>query len=473
MVWTIARREIIDVIRDGRFRWAALIVGTLLFVSLLAGWKYQRDVSADHASAERLARAQWLAQAHKDPHSAAHYGSYAFKPREALTLFDSGVNAYTGVAAWLEAHKQNEFQFRPAQDQTSVARFGELTAASTLQFLIPVLVMLLAFARFAGEREDGTLKQVIASGVSRTTLAAGKFVGVATALAIVLIPAALVGAIAILWASGGSGLGPTLGRMAALAGVYALYFAVMLAVALATSAVARSASQALALVIAFWIVNAVIAPRAASEVARRAHPTPSAFEFAEAVERDTYDGLPVHEYNLRRAQDLRTRLLADHHVTRVEDLPVNFRGIDYVEREAHSNRVWDKHYGRLWQLFEAQVRTQLLAGFTAPLVAVRSLSMGLAGSDFYHHQHFAQAAEAYRRRLVDMMNRDIAYSSTSSQLGYTAGEALWDRLPPFAYRVPGPGWAMERYAWSLAALAFWMVAGCLALVATVRAMRVE
>ncbi len=473
MTWTIARREIVDVIRDGRFQWATAIVGALLLVSLLAGWKFQRDISSDHASAGRLARTQWLSQAPKDPHSAAHYGSYAFKPREPLTLFDSGVNPYTGVAAWLEAHKQNEFQFRPAQDQSSIARFGELTAATTLQMLVPLLTMLLAFARLSGEREDGTLRQIIAAGVPRRVIAAGKVVGVGMALGMVLVPAAIGGAVAILLASTGTGLQATLGRMGLLAGVYSVYFAIVLTVALAASAVARSSSQALAVLIAFWIVNAVIAPRVASDVARRLHPTPTAFEFAEAVERDTYDGLRVHEYNLRRARDLRQRLLQQHGVSRVEDLPVNFRGIDYLEREAHSNQVWDEHYATLWRLFEAQVHTHQIVGFAAPLLAVRSLSTGLAGSDFSHHQHFATAAERYRRRLVDMMNGDIAHSSSSAQLGHTAGAELWSRLPAFDYRAPEVMWAIRRVGWSLTALLAWLAVGMVALLVAIRLMPIE
>ena len=109
MLWYIARHELRDVIRDGRFRWAAAIVAGLLLVALLTGWTYQRSVAAEHASAAQQSRETWLAQSSKDPHSAAHYGGYVFKPHGPLTLVDSGVNAYVGVAAWLEAHKQNEF----------------------------------------------------------------------------------------------------------------------------------------------------------------------------------------------------------------------------------------------------------------------------------------------------------------------------------------------------------------------------
>ena len=100
---------------------------------------------------------QWLNQTKKNPHSAAHYGVYAFKPKSPLAIVDTGIDPYMGVAVWLEAHKQNEFKYRPAQDRTAVQRFGEMTAPRSLQVLVPLFIVLMTFSAFAGEREQGTL----------------------------------------------------------------------------------------------------------------------------------------------------------------------------------------------------------------------------------------------------------------------------------------------------------------------------
>ena len=94
-----------------------------------------------------------------------------------------------GVAVWLEAHKQNDFRYRPAQDATAVARFGELSAAAVLQLLVPLLIILLGFSAFAGERDLGTLRQLLSLGVRPRDLAAGKALGVASALGLLLVPA--------------------------------------------------------------------------------------------------------------------------------------------------------------------------------------------------------------------------------------------------------------------------------------------
>ncbi len=52
---------------------------------------------------------------------------------------------YLGVSIWLEAHKRNRAVAPPAQDMTAMLRFGELTAAFTLQVLLPLFVILHGF----------------------------------------------------------------------------------------------------------------------------------------------------------------------------------------------------------------------------------------------------------------------------------------------------------------------------------------
>lgn len=473
MWWSIARREFTDLAREGHVRWGGAVLCGLFLVALLSGWQQQRLVAEEHDAASHLVRESWLSQPPKDPHSAAHYGSYVFKPRPPLTLIDAGVSSYAGVSVWLEAHKQNEFQFRPAQDRTAASRFIEFSVAGALQVLVPVLIVVLAHARVAGERQAGTLRQLVAAGVPAGTLAIGKTAGVAMALAVWLAPLSALGAAALVLSSGANAVVDDVWRTLWLCAAYLVYFVVVLTVGLGVSARSRTPALALALLVAWWAINALVVPRAATYAARAWFPTPSAFDFATAVHHETYDGLTVHEWTSRRAAALRQSLLRDYHVTRVEDLPVNFRGVDYLDREEDTSAIWDRHYGRLWAAFDGQARVHQLAGFLAPLVAMRSLSMGLAGGDVHHHRHFAQAAEAYRREFVQHLNGDLAYSSTSSELGYRGGSELWARVPPFVYRAPSLTSALVAQRESVAALAFWLLLGTGGLVVSMRTLRVD
>ncbi|MBC7933053.1 MAG: ABC transporter permease subunit, partial [Rubrivivax sp.] len=245
MTVTIARKEFTEMLRDGRFRASAVIIFLLLVTALALGVANYSDVRREQREAQARDREAWLAQGERNPHSAAHFGKYAFKPSPPLAFLDRGLNSYTGVAVWMEAHYQNSSRNRPIEDATTAGRFGELTAATVLQLLVPLVVILLAFAAFAGEREQGTLRQLLSLGVGREKLAVGKAAGIAAALAALLVPATIIGVLALVLATSRDGALAGAGRFAFLALSYLLYFGAMLGVALAASAFFRTARTTL------------------------------------------------------------------------------------------------------------------------------------------------------------------------------------------------------------------------------------
>ena len=460
----VVRKEFTDMLRDGRFRWCSILVGALLLVSLGHGWIQAREAQQELAAAQATARDHWESQGEKNPHSAAHYGIYAFKPRLALSFVDEGVDPYAGTSVWLEAHRQNDFLLRPAQDATAAQRVGALTAAQVLQHLVPLLIILLTFGALAGERERGTLRQLLSTGIGRRELAVGKSLGIAGALALLLVPAAVVGAAALVVGSPGPAASP-LARGTVLAGVYLAYFTAFLALSLAVSAWARSSRTALVILLGVWVMNGLVAPRVAVDLSKWLHPTPSAVEFARTMERELADG--VQEIPRPDRAALTERLLNQYGVERVEDLPINESGIYLQESEEFGNRIFDRNYGALWDTFERQGSVHETLAVAAPLLAVRTLSMGLAGTDVEQHRHFATAAEAYRRDMMRRMNGDLAENSRSGEV-YLAGPELWEEVPPLEYDAPTLGWVLGNRLLSLVVLGIWLTGTVVAAAARVR-----
>lgn len=455
MVMRIARKELLEMTRDGRFRVAGGVVLLLLLTALGLGWSRHADVTAAHEIAVAQEREIWEAQGEKSPHSASHYGVYAFKPTGRLAFFDTGTEAYTGVTVWLESHKQNQFLYRPARDGNTLQRFGELTAATVLQLLMPLLIILLAFSAFAGERESGTLRQVLSLGVRRSDLAVGKALGVAGALALLLVPAVLLGAAALTAATADSESGGLM-RTLLLAGAYLLYLGAFVGVTLAVSARAPSARFALVGLLGFWVFVCLAAPRAATDLAKAYCPTPSAQEFAAALadEKEAgIDGVDYEDFLEARKQEL----LAEYGVDEVEALPINYGGWRFEVSEEYGNQFFDVHYSRLWDQFEAQDRFRQKVGFAAPLLAVRSLSMSLAGSDFAHFRWFAEHAEQYRRRLVAFLNNDMRDNAGAASFSYRQDRRLWRQAPLFDYDAPDALWAVSGQSEAVAALVLWPV----------------
>ena len=460
MTSRIAMKEMLEMCRDGRFQVAAAIVGVLLAVSMGAGWMQYRALRTEHETAQRAERVNWLTQARKNPHQGAHYGVYAFKPKSQLSMIDTGVDPYVGVAVYLEAHKQNEFKFRPAQDaSTSIQRFGELTAAVVLQVLVPLLIILLTFAAFPGEREYGTLRQVLSLGVSRRQLTLGKAIGIAGALSAVLIPATVAGVGTLALNSGNELLSVDPSRTLLLMAAYAVYFAVFLALSLTVSALAPTSRFALVALLAFWIVNGLIATRAFSDLGGFLHPTASEVEFDASLQRDLADTRDLDV----KLDHIKNALFTQYHVHSLDDLPINFRAISLQEAEEHGYRIFEQHFNGVFDQFDRQNAVYQLGGLVSPLIAVRSISMGLAGTDFAHHRRFTVAAENYRRTIVRYMDDDILVHPTRAGQEYMAGRELWQKVPEFQYEAPGAGWALSHYRISMVLLAAWLFASIVGL----------
>jgi ABC-2 type transport system permease protein len=462
MIARIARKEFTDVVRDNRFRWSVGIVMILLVAALVMGWKHHRDVSLQHERARALTRRQWLEQGVKNPHAAAHYGVYAFKPDSPLSLVDPGVEPYTGVAVWLEAHKQNELLYRPAQDSTAIQRLGEMTGASVLQLLLPLLIVLLTFSIFSGEREAGTLRQLMSLGVPRRDLVVGKALGIAVVLGTLLVPATVVGVAALVLGSSGPTWAWAAPRLALMVMGYLLYFGIFIGVSLAVSAAARTSRLALLILLGFWIVNGLVAPRAASDLAEQMHPTPSAVEFAAAIQDDIRRWGNPHDLSDPRSIAIQKDVMERYGVNRVEDLPISLAGIALQAGEEHGYTIFDRHYANLYEQFRRQERVRRWLSPLSPLLAVCSLSMSLAGTDQEQHQHFATAAEHYRRQIAKVMNDDLTRHGRGLDWDYKAGPELWSRMPDFEYSAPSLRQELGAVVPSFAILAAWSVFAALA-----------
>ena len=462
MIAAIARKEFLDAWRDGRFRIAAVVVLALLGVALLMAWQQVERTRSERAAAAVMERENWLNQGVKNSHSAGHFGVYVFKPLAPLAVFDRGIEPFVGTTVFLEAHRQNQAAFLPAQDATAMRRFGELTAAAGLQLLAPLVILLLTFGALAGERERGTLRQVLSLGVRPRDLVLGKALGLGAALGTLLLPVALLGAVALATLPDAEGGGSWV-RFAWMGGAYVLYLAAILAVCLAVSAMASTARAALAVLLVSWAANAVLAPRLAADLVQHILPTPKLVEFEAAMNQAVQEGLDGHNPRNQRLQTFAQETLKKHGKTRIEELPFNFNGLVMLESERMAGEVFDHHYGKLWDRLEAQDLTVTWAGLVAPLLGLRSASMALAGTDFTHHRHFSVAAEEHRRDFVRVLNEDMMNNTSGGHHGGVADPSLWEKLPAFRYEPPPSAHALRAATPGLVVLLLWAVVAWIAL----------
>ncbi|NUQ74027.1 MAG: DUF3526 domain-containing protein [Polyangiaceae bacterium] len=457
----VAAKEIRELSRDGRFRIALVAVAALLAVSLLLGRRQAHAAHTERQAAQAAADEHFREQDAKNPHVAAHYGTYVFKPQGALTFVDPGIEPFVGVSVKLEAHKRNSLEGARAKDGTALARFGRLSAASVLQLLVPLLIVGLGFAAWTGERERGTLRQIASLGVPSRILFAGKALGLGGALAALIGPAVLFGAAFVAVALSDGSSPSSTARLACLAAAYAAYFAAYIAVTLFVSAVAPSSRFALVALLGFWVISGLVVPRAASDAAAVLAKAPAPTEIAAAVRASLETGLPGGPAREERVAAIAEQILEREGFKGAETLmdASLLEGIELQAEATFENEVIDHHFNRLGDAIERQDRLVQWASILSPLLAVRSLSMAFAGTDTAHHGHFADAAEAHRRALVDMLNRDFAEKAGAAGWSYKASRELWEKAPPLVYEPPSAAWVLKNQAVSLTALMGWLLLG--------------
>jgi ABC-2 type transport system permease protein len=459
IIRTIIAKELRDLRQDSRVRWSLLALYALFAVALVSGWRYYADTHPRHEAAQAASYRQWLAQGSKNPHSAAHYGFYAYKPVPIMAVVDKGMDEYLGNAVWMEAHKQNNVGNRTAQDVTDVSRFGSLTVGAVMQFFLPLIIILFTFNAVSKERESAMLRILLSTEASGVQILLGK--GAAVVLFVfgaVLLPVLLASAVAMLVANSGA-FGAAVGAFGAWTLVIAVSVVLWTALGLLVSASVRESGVALLLLLGVWTVGAFFVPRLGGSLATMLHPTPSAFAFNETIVLEKAKGVDGHSSADARDNALEARVLRQYGVDSLSQLPVSFAGIALQAGEEHDYLVFDKNYGDLFQTFQRQERVLEAMNVLSPVLAAQSLSRAIAGTDTDKHLHFTDNAERFRRMIMRTMNGDMtqngAKNAAKRDFAYMADDVLWKSIPPYAYAAPGLAFALSNQTLNIASLLGW------------------
>jgi len=452
----VVRKEIREIARDGRLRLLGFLVLVLAFAALAFGVQQTLRAQHEREHARESAAAQWEGQGDKNPHVAAHYGTHLFAPTSVATAIDPGVSEFLGRSVKIEAHRRNLASHSAAQDSAGLKRLGAFSVASVLLQLVPLLLIALGYGLWSRERERGTLRQVLSTGVDRSTLFWGKAIALSVVVGVMLLPAALV-ILSVLWWLGG-GDTSALMRLVLLGLCYGVYFTVFGALTLAASAMARTSRGALVAMIGIWGAFCLVAPRVATEFAGVISPLPSRVQLArtvsEALEKGV-DGKSEREVaieaiskDLMAAQGMSDMgMMVDENIT---------NGIGLQAEAQWENTVFEYVIRQLDDDIAAQETAVSWVGLISPYIAMRTLSSGLSGTDFAHHRHFTEYAESWRKSFIDQLNTAFAKNAGDKGWDYRAGPELWKQAPPMEYQVPSPGFALRTHTFSLGILLVWL-----------------
>lgn len=422
MLNAILKKEILGHTVSFRFIASSLI---LLALTGLAAWVGTEDYLL-RAQAHSQIEADYEAELQRI-HVYSFIQPVVARPPEPLSIIDRGfegrlsketrVDILSIPIVARESFRGNEF----------MASFLSLDFTTIVRLVFGLLALLLTFDAAVGEKESGNLKLVLASGVRRSTVIFGKFLG---AFASLLIPLALcsVTILAILRFRGQIELSSDLWwRLAGLMATYLFYISLMIFLGLALSLTARSTSASLVLSLFAWLIIVILIPQAAVAVTAEAMEAQSDFRDVEReVDRleedltDTLNHLHASFPMLTSREELGKAPVVDsfnfvgerrrYGDERYYDTLAQFRG--------HSNRLILEHAEKIHQLRHSHLRkmqhveryAQILS-YPSPAFLLDRISEAFAGTSAADFDRFFVDARKHRQDLIAYLEEKNAFDS--------------------------------------------------------------
>ena len=210
-------------------------------------------------------------------------------------------------------------------------------------------------------------------------------------------------------------------------------------------------------------------PRWAPELASASLALPTRFETDIAVARELAALGDSHNPDDPYFAEFRKQVLARYGVARVEDLPVNYKGLVGMEGERLSSALFARYAHASFERQAAQLQQLDRFAWLSPVLALRRLSMAAAGTDLQSYRRFVEQAEAHRYQLVQSLNRlqaeKLKFASDRSSRDNRISATHWQGMADFQYEPAPPAEALQRAAPAAVVLLSWLAAlmGALAL----------
>jgi ABC-2 type transport system permease protein len=452
----IIEKEKIEFQNDLRVKRIVAILYTLFVVALVSGITYYHENHQTQQNAQDASYQQWLNQGAKNPHGAAHYGFYAFKPTPATAILDKGVEGFLGQVVWLEAHNQNEVKQREANDAGTIVRFGTLSVGFLWQFLMPLAIILLGFNLFSKEREGGTLWLLLSSGSSMWSIINGKALALYQLVLKIVVPMMIIVSLSTWWLTGTNLFFSNIPTLIFTFIFYLLYFFLWVLGSLWVSTWAVNSGISLVTLLGFWVFGTFFIPRMSGSIAKSVYQSPSAFDFSQNVKLDGELGIDRKTTAQLRKKRLDDSLLRQYKVDSLTQLPVDYRGISLEAGEDYGKLIYEKNYGNLHEIYQKQDAIISFFNVLSPALAMRNLSAGLSGTDLNRHLDFTEKAEKHRLLIAKTMNVDIQTNAVGKK-NYQNDVNLWKKVPPFQYEKPSVWWALQQQILSIVSIFLWIM----------------
>lgn len=255
MIWMVAKKEFLEKILDFRVIVSFAVAGLVaVLVALVAGQDYQtRKASYDR----EVARCE---AAYRDIRLFSQLSRELVFPPSPLSFLSHGRDLPTPITVMASRERVPAYIPGDFASNSFVRTFESLDLALVFRTLFALLVILLTFDSFTGERESGTLRAMLSTSISRLQIFSGKVLGIVGVVSTVTLLTYLLALTSIQWISGISFTGEQYACAFASYCLTIVYLTLFAFIGMVASLVVRQSATSLVLALLVWFVIAVIQP---------------------------------------------------------------------------------------------------------------------------------------------------------------------------------------------------------------------
>ena len=269
-MWHIAKREIYDNLNNLRFALATVLLIGLMITNAIVHLRehpvrvQQYRNSATESLETLMARTNLYDIASEGPGN-------LYKQPAPLRFCAEGGEAFLSESVdggyWMWGYGEGFRDFwildYPASNPNLLNIRPDVTKvdwAFIIGYVLSLLALLFTFDSMSGEREQGTLRLMLANSIPRHTVLIGKFLGALISLCIPTVLGILINLLVISTSNAVHFSSEEWGRLGIIIIVVLVYICLFLALGLLVSARARRSSVSLVILLLTWVIFVVFVP---------------------------------------------------------------------------------------------------------------------------------------------------------------------------------------------------------------------
>ena len=402
-MWHITKRELYDNLNSLRFALAAvLLLGLMLTNAIVHLREHPKRVQKYHNAVAKY-KNRLASHAEDSLYKLAEQGPGYLdkKPSDLRFCAEGGETFLPGDAEggfirwgtggeprlesfWILAYHSATPDLHNVRPNVTKVDWGFI-----IGYVLSLIALLFTFDAISYEREQGTLRLMLANSIPRHTVLIGKFLGALISINIPFTLAVLVNLLIISTSSDVHLGAEAWGRLGFIFFITLLYISLFLALGLLVSARVQRSAVSLVILLLVWVTFVVFMPSTLVSIAGRSTPPKSALGFSERSAQ-LEEELEREYYTLRYG--------SNKSLTQIQILQV---AGEYVTKDAAGQeRLHEKRLKqRISQVRRARAITQI-----SPVTVFQHLLESFAGTGFERHLQFLENVKSYAQQFRVFIN---------------------------------------------------------------------